>query len=134
MSRGEENWEDLEVFTSLGARISKQYVRITKNSIFLFNSGFVHQAQLKSRKLTHVIFAYSPKKKAIVFDFTNDPQAKGAHKVILRLNSASSGSRSFFNYHSLDPKQLEGKYTPKLEKIPKIGEVWVIYLNAKIND
>jgi len=124
-----KDWDDLDIFRAAGMRIGESYVRITKSSTFLFSSGFMHEAKLKD--ISHVVLGYSIKKKAIIFQFTSDAKAPGAHKVVQRSNNGSCGSRSFFNYYFLKPQELEGRYIPKNEKVPKIGNIWVIYLDQK---
>lgn len=122
------DWSDLEVFTSKGAKIGKPYVTITAESAFCFNAGFIHQAKLK--EYSHVVLCYSARKHAVVFNFTNDSQTAGALKLVQGTN-INLGTRSFFNYYFLDPQKIEGRYIPRREKIPKIGEAWIIYLNEK---
>ena len=126
----EESWADFEVFTSKGARIKESWVTITEDSTFLFNAGFVHQANIS--KSTHVILGYSAIKKTISFQFTSDSQAMGAHTLTNRPGGAYVGSRAFFNYYFLNIHEVAGRYTPKKVKIPKVGEVWAINLDSKL--
>jgi len=126
----EETWDDLEVFTSKGAKIRNPWVTITDISAFHFNAAFVHQAAIA--KSTHVILGYSPLKKAITFQFTSDPQAEGALTLLQRPGGSSVGSRSFFNYYFLKPADLAGHYVPKKVKVPRVGELWAINLESKL--
>lgn len=125
-----ENWDDLEIFTSKGAKIKDPKVTILETSAFLFNAAFVHKAGIN--KSTHLIAGYHPLKKTITFQFTRDDKADGALTLGPGPGSSTVWSRSFFNYFFLDSKELAGHYEPKKVKIPKIGEVWVIDLNLKL--
>ena len=126
----QDTWDDLEVFTAKGAKIKDPKVTILESSSFLFNAAFVHKATIT--KSTHAIIGYSPIKRAIIFQFTSDPKAEGALTIVHRTGGSSVGSRSFFNYFFLNPVELAGRYTPRKEKIPKIGDAWVIYLSNKL--
>lgn len=134
MGKNKENetWDDLEVFTQKGAKIGDSKITITDHSTVVFNAGFCHRAAVE--KNSHVIMAYSPKNRAIVFQFTSDSKADGALKIIQRTGSASVGSRSFFNYYFLRSKDLAGRYEPVKEKLPKIGDAWLIYLDKKMKE
>jgi hypothetical protein len=123
----QDAWGDLEIFTSKGAKIKNPKVTILEGSTFLFNAAFVHKASIKDN--THVILGYSPTKRTITFQFTSDDQAEGALTIV---GGSSAGSRAFFNYFFLDPKELAGRYEPKKIKLPKIGECWAIDLNNKL--
>lgn len=129
-STGQENWDDLEVFTSKGAKIKDARITILDTSSFLFNAGFCHKASVADN--SHVIVSYSPQNKAIVFQFTSDSKAAGALKLIQRSGGASFGSRSFFNYYFLAPKVIAGRYQPVKKKLPKIGDAWIISLDNKL--
>ena len=126
----EETWDDLEIFTSKGAKIKDPKVTIVESSSFLFNAAFVHKAAIT--KKTHVIIGYSPIKRVITFQFISDPKAEGALTIVHRIGGSSVGSRSFFNYFFLDPTELAGRYEPKKGKLPKIGDAWIIDLNNKL--
>lgn len=126
----QETWEDLEIFTSKGAKIKDPKVTILESSSFLFNAAFVHKAALTDK--SHVILAYSPINRAITFQFTADPKAEGALTIAHRPGGSSLGSRSFFNYFFLNPKELAGRYEPQKNKLPKVGEVWIIELDKKL--
>lgn len=128
--RGQDTWDDLEIFTSKGAKIKDPKVTVLESSTFLFNAAFVHQAAIT--KSTHVIIGYSPIRRAITFQFTSDSQAEGVLTLVHRTGGSSVGSRSFFNYFFLDPTELAGRYEPKKSKLSKIGDVWVIDLNNKL--
>jgi hypothetical protein len=126
----QETWDDLEIFTSKGAKIRDPKITILENSTFLFNAAFVHKADMT--KTTHLILGYSPVRRTITFQFTSDPQAEGALTIVHREGGSSVGSRSFFNYFFLNPKDLAGRYEPKKIKVPKVGDVWAIDLNNKL--
>jgi len=129
-STGQENWDDIEVFTSKGARLKDARITITENCGLVFNAGFCHRAAVNER--SHVVVSYSPQNKAIVFQFTSDGNAAGALKLLHSSGSASFGSRSFFSYYFLDPNKVAGRYEPVKKKIPKIGDGWVINLGDKL--
>ena len=126
----QETWDDLEIFTSKGARIRDPKITILENSTFLFNAAFVHKADMT--KTTHLIIGYSPLRRTITFQFTSDSQAEGALTIVHREGGSSVGSRSFFNYFFLNVKDLAGRYEPKKIKVPKIGDAWAIDLNNKL--
>ncbi|MDD5039158.1 MAG: hypothetical protein PHN78_07575 [Dehalococcoidales bacterium] len=128
-STGVENWDDVEVFTSKGAKLKDARIAITENCAFVLNAGFCHRADITEK--SHVVVSYSPQNKAIIFQFTSDGNAIGALKLMQRSGGASFGSRSFFSYYFLDPNQSAGRYEPVKKKIPKIGEAWVINLDEK---
>jgi hypothetical protein len=127
---GQENWDDLEVFTSKGAKLKDARITITENCTFVLNAGFCHRADVIEK--THVVVSYSPQNKAVVFQFTSDSNAVGALKLIQRSGGASFGSRSFFSYYFLDPNQVAGRYEPAKKRIPKIGDGWVINLEHRL--
>lgn len=127
---GQENWDDIEVFTSKGAKIKDAKVTILETSAILFNAGFCHKAAIADK--SHVIVGYSPQNKSIIFQFTSDGNAAGALKLIQRSGGASLGTRSFFNYYFLKPKEIAGRYEPLKKKLPKIGDSWVINLDEKL--
>ena len=127
---GTENWDDLEVFTSKGAKLKDARITITENCAFMLNAGFCHRADVIEK--SHVVVSYSPQNKAIVFQFTSDGSAVGALKLIQRSGGASFGSRSFFSYYFLDPNEVAGKYEPVKKKIPNLGETWIINLDEKL--
>lgn len=129
-AKGQESWDDIEVFTSKGAKIKDAKITILDSSQILFNGGFCHRASIAD--MTHVILAYSPQKGSIIFQFTSDAKAEGALKLVQRSGGATVGSRSFFNYFFLNPKDLAGRYEPTKQKLPKIGDAWVINLDAKL--
>ena len=126
----EETWEDLEIFTSKGARISDPKITILGSSTFLFNAAFAHKADIT--KTPNLILGYSALKRIITFQFTRDPKAEGALTLVHGGGSSSVGSRSFFHYFFLNAKELAGRYQPKKIKVSKIGEVWSIDLNNKL--
>jgi hypothetical protein len=130
--KGLESWDDLEVFTSKGAKLKDVRITITDTSTILFNAGMCHKASLEDK--SHVILAYSAQMKAIVFQFTSDSNAKGALKLVKRTGGASVGTRSFFSFYFLDPKKLAGRYEPVKERLPRIGEAWVLYLDNKLRE
>jgi len=129
-AKGQECWDDIEVFASKGAKIKDAKITILDSSQILFNAGFCHKASIASK--THVVLAYSAQNRAIIFQFTSDAKAEGALKVVRRAGIANVGSRSFFNFFFLNPKDLAGRYEPKRQKLPKIGDAWVINLDAKL--
>ncbi len=126
----QENWDDLEVFTSKGARLKYARITILETSIILLNAGFYHKAKVADK--SHIILSFSPQNRAMVFQFTSDAKAAGALAIIKRSGGAQLGSRSFFTYYLLNPKDLAGRYEPVKKKLPKIGDAWVIRLDSKL--
>ena len=129
--RADESYDDLEFFTDKGAWRGNPRVTISVHDNISFNSAFGYRAKLKEK--THAMLAYSPKRKEIVFDFTDDAKALGAFRLVQKGNNSSSIScRSFFRAHDFDKEEIAGRYIPHKERIPKIGECWVIRLNEKV--
>jgi hypothetical protein len=128
------NTPEIDWFTGRGARISDSYVTITGRGTFLFNTGFILDSGLVN--LSYVRFGFDKNKNAIYFDFTQDKKAQGVYKVVLRGVKSKSGSvtsRTFFKINGLDPENLAGKYVPEKVKIPRVGDLWCIDLNKKMN-
>ena len=128
----QDNWDDLETFTSKGAKLRDIIITISEPSSIIFNAGFCHKAAISDK--SHVVLSYSPQNRTIVFQFTSDSKALGALKLVQRSGGCSLGSRSFFNYYFLDPKKLAGRYEPVKKKLPKLGDVWVINIDKKVAD
>jgi len=126
----DESWDDLRFFTKKGARISNPKITITENQAILFSSGFFHKANLEDK--SYVKLAYSPSNRAIFFDFTEDPNAEGAFRLIHRGGSGSTTCRSFFNANDLEKAKTVGHYVPDKKRIPRIGEMWFIRLDERI--
>lgn len=129
---GDDLWGDMEFFGKKGARISSRNIKvtITDNQTILFSAAFCHKADLQGK--TSVKLGYSPSKNAIIFDFTEDPNTEGAFRLIQRGSSAATTCRSFFNAYDLDKAKTAGHYIPHKERIPRVGEMWVIMLHDKI--
>ncbi len=123
-------WEDLDMFTDKGGRFGAAFVTISGTN-FLFNSGFSHKAKIQ--EATHVMLYYSEIQNAVLFQFTTDGKAKGALQLVHRGRAVSVGSRSFVSYYFLPTDDLQGRYEPKKEKIPKIGDAWTIFLDKKLD-
>jgi hypothetical protein len=127
----DEAYADREVFTTPNIKIRTPWVTIMPNSTLLFNAGFVHRAKIK--KSSHVILAFTRSKNTVDFQFTSDDKAAGALTLHhFRKGGTSVESRTFFNYFLLNASELAGRYTPIRMKIPKVGEVWTIDLDAKL--
>lgn len=126
----DELWDDIEVFTEKGARISNPKITITDRSGFLFGSAFCHRAELKDK--THVLLMYSKKGNAILFNFTQDSKAEGAFKLVHRGRTAFTTCRSFFTNYYLHPTEIAGHYKPSKKRMSKVGECWLIKLDEKL--
>jgi hypothetical protein len=126
-----DSWNDLEFFTEKGTWKRKPRITITNNDTISFNSAFSYRARLKGK--THVRLAYSPKRRQIIFDFTEDPKAPGSFTLVHKgSNSFSVACRSFFYAHDFDKEEIAGRYEPHRERIPKIGECWLIRLGERV--
>lgn len=123
-------WDDLETFEDVGLRLGKPYVAIDAIGIFRLNSSFKHHARVLLKGQTHIKLSYSKKNQAIVFEFTDDANERGAIKMTGRGNISIS-ARSFFSYHGLIPADLKGRYVPQLLKVPKKGNCWVVFHEKK---
>jgi len=130
-----ESW-DIDWFVDKSARIGDAYITISVRGTFLFSAGFVHEADLqRSGNQLYVRFSYYEPKNVIIFDFTEDEKVEGAYTIVLRGKSGKSGSvtsRAFFKRCNLDSEQLSGRYSPEKKKIARVGEVWFIDLNEKL--
>lgn len=123
-------WDDLEDFVHVGAKISKPVITINPNSTITLNAGFIHLAKNQILNNEYVHLSYSQKNEAVVFEFTKDSKREGAIKMTRQINIAIS-ARSFFNYYLIDIDSVRGKYTPELIEIPGKGERWVLLLSKK---
>lgn len=129
-NKKQDDWSDLEIFTSKRAKLKNPKITILERSTFLFNAAFVLQAGIT--KASYVIIGYSQNQNAITFQFTSDAQVEGAYTITFRTGVASVESRSFFNRFLLKPETLAGHYAPKKVKLPKIGNLWFIDLDNKL--
>ena len=126
------DWDDLEKFENVGARISTPLITINLAFTFTLSTSFIRENSDIFKNNTHVFLSYSRQKSAIVFQFTDEATSHGAIKMTRRSN-ISIAARSFFNYYSLDIEKVKGRYEPTLEKIPGKGNCWVIYLNKNLS-
>ena len=124
-------WDDLEDFVHVGAKISKPVITINPNSTITLNAGFIHLAKNQILDNEYVHLSYSKKNQAIVFEFIKNSKGdEGAIKMTRQINIAIS-ARSFFNYYLIDIDSVKGKYEPELIEIPGKCERWVVLLNKK---
>jgi hypothetical protein len=124
-------WGDLETFEALGFKLGRPEITISASAkTFTMSSGFVHRAKKQIANNTHVVLSFSKQNEAIVFEFIDRPDAPGAIKMTKGANISISGT-SFFNYNSLNPSDIKGKYSPELHNIPKKGNCWIIFLRKK---
>lgn len=126
----DESYEGLEFFTKKGGRFANAKITITERFSFLFSSGFCHMANLENKD--YVRLAYYPKTSEIFFDFTEDKDAEGVFKLLHRGAPAFTTCQSFFKANYLNKDQVVGSYSPHKKRIPKIGEVWFIKLDEKV--
>jgi len=130
-----ESW-DIDWFVGKSGRIADSYITISGKGTFLLSSGFVHEADLQnSGNQLYVRFSYYKPKNAIIFDFTEDTQVEGGYTLVFRgksAKSASVSSRAFFKKNNLDPEQLSGRYSPEKKRIARVGALWFIDLNKKL--
>ena len=106
------------------------YVTILPQGGFIFNSSFVRKANVEDA--THVVLGYSEVSGAVGFKFTEDAKAPGVYKLSKGVSNRQVGCKPFFTYRALDPEKLRGRYVAVKRKAGKIGAVWVIYLDEKI--
>lgn len=127
---------DIDWFVDKRARITDSFITISGKGTVLFSSGFVHQAELQNLgEPQYVRFSYYKPENAIIFDFTGDGEAEGTYTMVLRGKSGKSGSvtcRAFFKVMNLDPEELSGRYAPEKKKIARVGNVWFIDLDKKL--
>ena len=122
-------WDDFEFFEKKGGKFGDPKITITRDGTFLFNVGFCHKANLEDKNA--VILGYHPKKKAIIFQFTEDPKAKSAFTLIHRGSAGSTTCRSFFSAYEFDKTKITGRYHPYKERMPRVGDVWLIKLDER---
>jgi hypothetical protein len=125
-----DSYDDLEIFTGKARWRRKHRVTISKNHTLSFNSAFSNKANLEEK--THVVLMYSPKRREIIFDFTEDANAPGAYGLIGKGGPITVAPRSFFYTYDFDIDEIAGKYEPHRQRIPKIGECWLIRLDEKL--
>lgn len=131
-TKNASKWADLERFVNKGSRFGNPSITISVRGTITLSSGFIHNADAQIEKKSYALFSYSRSQNSIVVNFTDDKNEPGALKMTIRRN-ALLAARSFFGCYHLDPQKLAGKYSPKLETIPKMGNCWVINLNQKEN-
>ena len=130
-SKEKLEWGDLETFEALGFKLGRPEITISGTAkTFTLSSGFVRRAKKQIANNTHAVLSFSKQNEAIVFEFIDRPDAPGAIKMTKGANITISGT-SFFNYNTLNPGELKGKYTPELHNISKKGNCWVIFLGKK---
>ncbi len=130
--KNSNEWVDLEVFKTDFANVGTPYITIRRRKSFRFSSGLLRHIKESVGSATHAVLSYSRSKHAVVFNFTDDYQKKGAMRIqsLGANNFISAGA--FFDFNVIDAEKSEGKYMARLEDIPGIGKFWVIYLNEKI--
>lgn len=106
-------------------------ISITSSHTFNFPTKFFKDNKLKDFK--YVVIFFDKTRKAIGLQFTNDEEEK--YKYILQKSGRGYGgfisATSFFKVNNIDPKVYKGRYEWKKEKIPEIGELFVIELKER---
>ena len=124
-------WNDLETFDKVGIRLGRPFISISKRKSLGLNAAFQRQAEKQIGSKEYVVLAYSKSNKAIVFEFTDPEDSKGAIKMSGTGKTKYVSTSSFFNYYSIDADQYEGSYIPQLVDIPGKGKQWVVFLDEK---
>lgn len=123
-------WADLKKFNASQSRIGGTFITINPKGVIILSAGFINIAHEQLLNKTHAIFAHSSTNKAIVMNFINDSKQAGSMKITGRkFNNGSISAKSFFNWSHINLNEIAGKYLPKFEPIPSIGNRWVIYLD-----
>lgn len=121
----------LQKFTNTGARLGNYCISLNPSFSFGFLSGFYNKERVKDYK--SVVLFYDKHKKAIGFQFTNDPNTEGAFKIVHGKNQATGSvtARSFITENELGKTEYFGKKTPKKIIDENFGELFVIELLDK---
>lgn len=123
-------WDDIDLFRNSGAKISLPYVTISRVGSINLSAGFLHYAENQIDSCGYVELRYSKINNAILFKFTNVATDKITIKLT-RPSAAKNGSiaaKSFLSYYNIT---VTGRFIAKLEEIPQLGKLWVIYLNEQ---
>jgi hypothetical protein len=127
----DDYYSDLEFFEDKAGWRGNDRVTIRTHETIHCNAAFSKRAKLN--KETLVRLGYSPKRKEIIFDFTEDPKAPGAYSLVQSgKTSFTIACRSFFRAYNFNMNEIAGRYIPRKERIPKIGECWLIKLAEKV--
>ena len=131
-------WADVEEFHDILKRNLEPVISITSGTsikavVINFRAGFMAKASEYLNDKTHVIFAYSRTHNAIIFEFTNDLNRRGAYRLGIKRSYATVSITSFVHKYRLEKKSVLGLYSPILEQVNEDEEAsWVIYLDERV--
>ena len=117
-----------EKFTKRNLR-QEDRITVTKSNSIGFPTKFYEDNNIKNYK--YVSLYWDAEKDAIGIKFSNE--STGNEFSIIHSKKGYGGSivaRSFFKFNNLNPEMVKGRYHPKKVRIPEIGSLFVIELNA----
>jgi hypothetical protein len=112
-------------------RKSSCYITISRYKTFMFTVGFMKQYKEQINDLSYIEFYYSASKNTILIKFKNRTDSKDDNTF--KINNGTVSATSFFTSNNIELPKYSGRYVPKYENIPEIGNVFVIDLKAKEN-
>jgi len=126
------NFSDLTVFEET-KKTDDSIISITSENKIILRQGFIRNARCDLENMTHVILSYSQSNRVIVFNFTDNKNAKGSFTLSKATNTENFiiCSTQFFSFFEIK-ERVFGKYFAELNKIGEKGYFWTINLNNKI--
>jgi len=126
----QKNWGDLKAFTpGEKSKELKPIVTISKTGSLKFNAAFFTAGKIKNPKIKSLKLSYSENNQAIVLTVKNTSTLN--HFKFSGKTLSNVKAKRFFEQFKIDVKKHAGIYTLVLEKIPKKGKPWIIYLEHK---
>lgn len=133
-------FDDVQMFLgdpNKRTRIPKVRIVITKKdkSNLYLSSGFILGLPDNGFR-SHMLFSYSQKAKAIIFEFTDDYDFPGLIKVSRpkNTNTATVAMHSFSERFGLDIMKIKGDYIPEYKEISERKSAWVVFLDKKLGE
>jgi len=116
-------------FTKTNQR-SESRITITSSFSFGFPTKFYNDNKIDRYK--YVILFHDLEENAVGIHFTNNEDEK--HKFTIIRGNKYGGSiiaTSFFKVNNINPRTYKGRYSWKKQRIPEVGELYVIKLEEK---
>lgn len=103
-------------------------IAINKSGLIRLSRGF--RVATNTTNFKYVILYYDSVNKAIALRFANTRES-GALNVTKDRTSATVSAKTFMKANNLNLRSYFGRYDWKKQKIPDIGQVFIIELNKK---
>ncbi len=132
--KADYKWDNIITPTKRGYRPGEPIAAISSRGMITLNRYFLNHAKKQLEGANKVILRYSPTKpRAIIMQFTDVKQDNTLSLAGKGRGNRTISAKGFFNHQDVNiiPSEIEGKYVPKLTKIPKIGNCWIIDLDEK---